>query len=65
MYDLIPFIFGGMILILGLVMVINPKAATNKKLQNDENMVEKTKKSGFIEIACGIVIIIIGIIRLF
>lgn len=49
--------------ILGLVMVINPKGSTKKELQNDVSAVAKTKKNGFIVIACGIIVLIIGIIK--
>jgi uncharacterized membrane protein HdeD (DUF308 family) len=65
MYDFIPFILGGMMFVLGLIMAINPKASTKKEFQNDENMIAKTKKNGFVVIACGIIFILIGIIRFF
>lgn len=61
MYDLMPIIFGGLMILLGLYMTINPKNATKKELRNDDNVVKKTKKNGFIEILCGIVVIILGI----
>lgn len=64
MYNLIPIFFGGMMFILGLVMFINPKGSTKKEFQNDESMIAKTKKNGFIVIACGIVVLVLGIIRL-
>ena len=63
MYDLMPLFFGGIMFILGLVMVINPKSSTKKELQNDVSAVAKTKKNGFIVIACGIIVLIIGIIK--
>lgn len=63
MYDLIPFFFGGIIFILGLVMVINPKGSTKKEFQNDENKIAATKKNGFIVVACSVILLIIGIIR--
>lgn len=53
MYDLIPFILGGLMFVLGLIMAINPKASTKKEFQNDENMIVKTKKNGLVVIACG------------
>ncbi len=65
MYDFIPFILGGLMFVLGLIMAINPKGSTKKELQNDEKMVAKTKKNGFIVIACGISLFVIGIIGLF
>ena len=36
MYNLIPLFLGGMMFILGLVMIINPKGSTKKEFQNDE-----------------------------
>ena len=63
MYNLMPLLFGGIMFFLGLYMVINQKSATKKELQNDADAVAKIKKNGFILIACGIVILIIGIIR--
>jgi len=65
MYNFIPLILGGMMFIFGLVMIINPKSSTKKEFQNDENMITKTKKNGFIITACGVVVIVLGIIRLF
>ena len=65
MYDYIPFILGGVMFVLGLIMAINPKGSTKKELQNDENMIAKTKKNGFIVIGCGITLFVIGIIGLF
>ena len=64
MYNLIPLFLGGMMFILGLIMIINPKNSTKKEFQNDERMIAKTKKNGFIVIACGIVVLVLGIIRL-
>lgn len=64
MYNLIPLFLGGMMFILGLIMIINPKNSTKKEFQNDESMIAKTKKNGFIVIACGIVVLVLGIIRL-
>ena len=63
MYDLMPLFFGSIMFILGLVMVINPKGSTKKELQNDVSAVAKTKKNGFIVISCGIIVLIIGIIK--
>ena len=63
MYDLIPFYLETMILISGLVIVINPKGSTKKEARNDANAVAKVKKIGFLVIACGVVELIIGIIK--
>ena len=63
MYDLMPCIFGVMMILLGLYMVISPKNATKEELRNDEKVVKKTKRNGFIIIGCGITLIILGIIK--
>ena len=63
MYDLIPCFLGIMMILLGTYMSLNPKKATKEELRNDENIVKKTKKNGFIVIGCGIVLIILGIIK--
>jgi uncharacterized membrane protein YfcA len=62
MYDMMPIIFGVMMIVLGLYMVKDPVHATKKSLRQDENAVKKVKRNGFIEIGCGIVLIIIGLI---
>lgn len=63
MYDLIPCLLGGMMILLGTYMSANPKKATKEELRNDENVVKKTKRNGFVVIGCGIVLIILGIIK--
>ena len=62
MYDMMPIIFGVMMIVLGLYMVKDPVHATKKSLRQDENAVKKVKRNGFSEIGCGIVLIIIGLI---
>ena len=62
MYDLMPIIFGGLMILLGIYMTTNPVKATKKELREDENAVKKVKRNGFIEIACGIILIILGIL---
>ena len=63
MYDLIPYFLGIMMILLGTYMTSNPKKATKEKFRNDENVVKKTKKNGFIVIICGIALIILEIIK--
>lgn len=63
MYDLIPFILGGIIILMGLYMFISPVKATKAEFRNDSKMVSKTKKNGIFVICCGIATIIIGITR--
>lgn len=62
MYNLMPIIFGTIIILLGIYMITNPVKATKKELREDENAVKKVKRNGYIEIICGIAIIIIGIL---
>ena len=62
MYDMMPIILGVAMMVIGLYMVIDPVKATKKELREDENAVKKVKRNGFIEIGCGIILIIIGII---
>lgn len=64
MYDLIPFILGGLMIVLGLFMFISPVKATKEEFRNDSKMVSKTKRNGIIVILCGIATIIIGITRI-
>ena len=62
MYDLMPIIFGGLMILLGTYMTTNPVKATKKEFREDKNAVKKIKRNGFIEIICGIVLIILGIL---
>ena len=41
MYDMMPIIFGVMMIVLGLYMVKDPVHATKKSLRQDENAVKK------------------------
>ena len=62
MYDLMPFILGIMMILLGIYMSGNPKKATKEEFRNDEKVIKKTKRNGFIVIGCGITLIILGIL---
>ncbi|MBP3921051.1 MAG: hypothetical protein J6D28_05755 [Bacilli bacterium] len=64
MYNFIPVAFGTIIFLLGIFMVASPKKSTKEELRNDEKMVSKTRKNGFIVIICGLVILVMSIIRL-
>ena len=64
MYDMIPLFCGGVIFVLGLLMVAMPKQMTKKEMRDDPAIVEKTRKSGIIELVCGVLIVVIGISRL-
>lgn len=64
MYDMIPVILGSIMLILGLVTLIFPKAVTKKEFWDDPQMMKKRKKSGYAYILCGIVLIVTQIVYL-
>lgn len=62
MYNYLPIICGGILLVLGLFMTICPKQATKKEERENEEAVMKTRKNGYVEIACGAIIIIMGLL---
>ncbi|MED9903526.1 MAG: hypothetical protein UFG06_05010 [Lachnospiraceae bacterium] len=62
MYDYLPYILGGLMALLGLYMVLCPAKATKKELRDSAADVNKTKKSGFVVIGCGVVLVIIGLL---
>ena len=62
MYNIIPLICGGLMIILGLFMAINPVISTKRELRDDAKVVGKTRRSGFIMVVCGFICIILGII---
>ncbi len=64
MYELIPIVCGVAVFILGLIMSINPKGSTRKDLREDNKAVSKTKTSGIVMIFLGIVLAILGIVRI-
>lgn len=64
MYDYITVILGAVCVILGIAMVISPKACTKKEFREDPDRVAKTRKSGVVEIFCGIAIIVMGFLRM-
>ena len=63
MYDMMPSIFGVMMILLGTYMAVNPEKATKEEFRNNEKIIKKTKRNGFIVIGCGITLIILGIIK--
>ena len=64
MYDLLPFLCGGAIFVLGILMTVMPKQMTKKEMRDDPAAVAKVRKGGFIEIICGIIICILAFLRL-
>ncbi len=55
-------ILGAVLIALGLFMVICPKQAAKKENRDNPEAVSKVRKSGIIEVVCGILLIIIEII---
>ena len=64
MYDLLPFLCGGAIFVLGILMTVMPKLMTKKEMRDDPAAVAKVRKGGIIEIICGIIICILAFLRL-
>ena len=62
MYNLLPIICGAIFIALGLFMSICPKKAVKKEDSENEEAVKKIRRNGFIEIGCGIIIILIRLI---
>ena len=59
MYEILPYILSACFVLLGLFMVIMPKQATKKSQRESEDVVKKTRRNGFVVIACGIVLLLI------
>jgi uncharacterized membrane protein YfcA len=62
MYDKIPIFLGAIILLMGIFMAVSPKNAAKKEFRENENELQKVRKSGFIMIVCGIITIVIGVL---
>lgn len=61
MYDIIPYILSGVLILLGLIMVVLPKQSTKKELRDSEEALKKTRRSGIIVVVLGIVLLLIDI----
>ena len=64
MYEYIPFIIAGVMFLLSVFMIIKPELATKKQFRDNDEIVKKTRKNGFIVLVCAIVLCIIGITKL-
>lgn len=62
MYNLLPIICGAIFIALGLFMAICPKLATKKEERDNEEAVKKIRRNGFVEIICGVLIILIRVL---
>ena len=61
-YDLAKLCVFGLIALLGLVMVAIPKPCTKKEFRDDAEMVAKTRKSGFVTLICGIILVVLNVV---
>lgn len=62
MYEILPYILSACFVLLGLFMAIMPKQATKKDLRESEDIVQKTRRNGFIVMVCGIILLVIDIV---
>lgn len=62
LYELIPVFLGIIVVVLGLIMAIFPRASTRKDLRDNPKAVAKNRISGFVMIVLGILIVILRII---
>ena len=51
-----------LMIIIGLAMVIMPKQCTQKEYREDPYHVAKIRRSGFVTMGCGVVMIILNIL---
>ncbi|MDE7436073.1 MAG: hypothetical protein K2N01_09705 [Lachnospiraceae bacterium] len=61
MYDIISYVLSGILVLLGLVMVVLPKQSTKKELQDSEEALKKTRRTGVIVAILGIILLLIDI----
>lgn len=61
MYDIIPYVLSGILVLLGLFMVVMPKQSTKKELQDSEDALKKTRRNGVIVAILGIILLLIDI----
>ncbi len=62
MYKYVPMICGCMFIVLSLICITNPKAATKKEFREDAEKVKKTQRCGFVLAVVGVVSILISIV---
>ena len=61
-YDLAKVVVFSILIILGLVMVIAPKACTKKENRDNPEEVSRVRKAGFFEIGCGVILIVLNFV---
>lgn len=61
MYDIISYVLSGILVLLGVVMIVLPKQSTKKELQDSEEALKKTRRTGVIVAILGIILLLIDI----
>lgn len=61
-YDLAKVVVFSILIILGLVMVIAPKACTKKENRDNPEEVSRVRKAGFFEIGCSVILIVLNFV---
>jgi len=62
LYDVIEYIFVGLIMLIGLIMYLFPKQSTKKALRDSEEAVGKNKRNGLILAIMGAVALAVLVI---
>lgn len=61
-YELVTYFVYGAMVLFGLIMAVAPKTCTKKDFREDNQIVEKTRKSGIGMIICGIALLLLNLI---
>ena len=61
-YDLVELGLAVAVFVLGLIMVICPKACTKKEQREDAEAVAKVRKSGILEMVVGVLLLVLFLI---
>lgn len=62
-YEVAKLILAGLIILLGLVMVIFPKACTKAENRDNPDAVAKVRKSGILEMVIGVLLLVLFLIQ--
>lgn len=63
MYDALKYVFPGLFVLMGLMMLINPEKATKPMFRTSLKAINRTRKSGIALLICGLVLIVLYIIE--
>lgn len=63
MYEMIPYIAGIVLILLGAFMAIMPQKSVKKEFQDSEEQIKKTRRNGIIVAVLGIVLLVIGFMQ--